>query len=110
MQNAVDAIAYAQLFLKRFNVNVRSALLQSAGDHRVDQSDDRSFTCRVTQMLHSFLVFLKIFDFTNLLAHLTALGRAISIIRIERFKDVTLAGKAADDRNSGCLLNRLDDA
>src|SRR5206468_10639409 len=41
VQDAIDAIAHPQLFLKWLDVDVRGALFQSPSDPGIDQAEDR---------------------------------------------------------------------
>ncbi len=59
IENAVDAVAQAQLFFERLDVNIAGAVLDGLDEHQVDELDDGAFLAAFDELVEvDFLLFV----------------------------------------------------
>ena len=96
-QHAVDAIADAEFFFERLDVNVAGALLDRLRDHGVHQPDDRRLAGHVAQM---FQILRRLAG----LAFEIAFGarRRFAVIAVDRVQDLLLGREHGRDLSDRC--------
>ena len=104
VQDAVDAVADAQLVLRRLEMNVRRAVLEGLPDDLVDELDDAGFLVA----LGDFLV-LADQQFERLvLGHLVERFGADAVVLLERLLDFDLGGQGKLHRAAGVEPHRVE--
>ncbi len=102
VQDAVDAVADAELFFERLDVNIAGALFDGGGDHGVDQTDDRRFAGHVAQMF-------EVFAGGAVVDEIAGFGfRGLAVILVDGVEDFALAGDGGNDFETGDGLDGGD--
>ena len=55
-EHAVDAVADAEFFFERLDVDIAGALFNGLGDHRIDETNDGRFARHVAEVFEVFLI------------------------------------------------------
>ena len=104
MENAVNAVADAQLIFGGFKMNVRRTVLVSFPDDLVDELDDAGFLVA----LGDFLVFADENIQRLFLGHFVQRLSADAVIFFQRLFDFTLGRKREIDRTAGVEAHRIE--
>ena len=88
VQDAVDAVADAELLFERLDVDVAGALLDGLGDHGVDEPDDGRLAGHVAQV---FEIFVGRSGFVAGAVGFGALG--LAVVAVDGIEDFLLGGE-----------------
>ena len=103
VQHAVNAIADAELFFERLQVNVAGALFDRGSDDGVHQADDRRFAGHVAQVFQIFRHLAGL----ELEIRFGARGR-FAVVFVDRVDDLLLGREHGADLEPGAVAHRGD--